>query len=87
MPRIKGNLMWCRDGKFPGVRNLRAPGWDFQHNGLEINLPAELEDTRIPDGVYLSRSGVIRVGRVTGKNRVVNSGELGMVPGVERLRS
>jgi hypothetical protein len=73
--------------KFPGARNPRAPGWEFQHNPLKINLPAELEDTWISDGVYLSRSGVIRVGRVTRKNRVVNPGELGMVPGVERLRS
>ncbi len=68
-----------------GTDSVRQGG-GCQHNRLEINLPAELEDTRISDGVDLSRSGVIRVGRVTRKDRVVNPGELGMVPGVERLR-
>ena len=45
-----------------------------------------MEDTRISDGVYLSSSGVIRVGRVTGQDARVNPGELGMVPGIEGLR-
>jgi hypothetical protein len=56
-----------------------------QRDRLEINPPAELEDTRVTCSVDCSCRGVIGGGGVTGEDGVVHPRELRMVPGVEAL--
>ena len=74
-------LRAAKSAAFVSARSIH----DLSAGGSEIELPAELEDTRISSGVYLPSTGVVGVGSGTGEDRRVHPGELGMVPSIEAV--